>query len=473
MSAQLKGDKVSCPMTPDSYHHSTIPDLFDTTQVEFGSIDEIFANEMSLGKFGPDKRTQKYSFLKEITTEQLHSYTPSQLHMILSQRDHVAEIVAESRQKAGQKYPDDNMPWVPDDKAECQHKVCQSCHRVSQEKSWVSLNGVLNGDILPTVATDFAFSFVGSRPIVDVQVAKNLGCRPVPFPYFHVVNLARRAREGWGDLEDHIDSWFQANPDRDADHRSEAMPDPEEYFDDSTSVSVSNSDSGESYDTDEGNAADWTPPSPDHVKEAHSDKLGAGTAGPRQISVQGHYRATVTDYSPLRPPWTPPPTPSYILEEPFDEAMDHVYNGRSPWSLKTNSLVRVRLFSSFPTISTVLGQRSDGEYRTEEMCDVGLVLPLDDALLKRACSTPLPRPDLDEEFLFAKGKISIGDFKHMQAFATAAPTDAAPAPAVHSPDDEVTVALMTEESVETGVPDVVLRVEGDNEAMATAQRHAN
>lgn len=470
LSAKLKGDKASRPTTsPPSSHGSPAANISDTTQVGFDEISQSFAEEMNLGKFGPDMRTQKYAFFKEITTEQLHSYTPSQLVTILSQRDHVAEIVAESRHKAGRKYPDDNMPWAPDEKIECQHMICHSCHRIGEEKSWVSLDGVLNGDILPTVATGYSFSYAGSRPLVDVQVAKNLGCRPVNFPYYHAVSLARRAREGWGDLEDHIDSWFRADPNGSGDHRPEATPAQEDDFDDSISDSISDSD--ESFDNEDDNPADWTPPSPEHVEDAHSDEVDSGTPTPSQASVQDHYRAISSVSFPLRPPWTPPPTPSDIMEELSDEAMD---KGRSPSSLKTNPLVRTRLFLSFPTISTVLRQAPSCEYRTEDMCDVGLVLPLDDAILKRACSIPLPRPDLDEEFLFAKGKISVGDFKHMQAFVSTATTDAATASAViHLPDNGVAAALMTEESVETGIPDVVLRVEEDNKVTTTDLGQAN
>ena len=49
----------------------------------------VFVEHMSLGKYGPDKRSAKNSFLYEISPEQMASYTPAQLAEILSQRDHV------------------------------------------------------------------------------------------------------------------------------------------------------------------------------------------------------------------------------------------------------------------------------------------------------------------------------------------------------------------------------------------------
>ncbi len=78
-------------------------------------------------------------------------------------------------------YPDDKRPWVPSKHFQCHHTVCPSCHREKHRvKSWVSLNGVLNGDILPSVATGLSFNVLGSRPVVKASVAEMAGCRPVP-----------------------------------------------------------------------------------------------------------------------------------------------------------------------------------------------------------------------------------------------------------------------------------------------------
>lgn len=44
---------------------------------------------MSLGKRGPDVRSDKFSFLNEATTEELQSYTPGQIATILAQRENV------------------------------------------------------------------------------------------------------------------------------------------------------------------------------------------------------------------------------------------------------------------------------------------------------------------------------------------------------------------------------------------------
>lgn len=138
-----------------------------------------------MGKFGADARYQRYSFLGEITEEQLHTYTPLQLGRILWQRDNVARAIHEERHRprpnqAAQKYPNHNKPWIPDKLWECQFKVCHDCHRLGSEKSWVSLNGVLNGEIAPHVATGYSFSALNFRLVADVDVVKDIGYHAVP-----------------------------------------------------------------------------------------------------------------------------------------------------------------------------------------------------------------------------------------------------------------------------------------------------
>ena len=70
--------------------------------------------------------------------------------------------------------------WVPNPGEECQHKVCSACYRSGKPKSWLSLNGILNGEVPPTVATGFSFLYLQARPIVDATIVKNLGYRAVP-----------------------------------------------------------------------------------------------------------------------------------------------------------------------------------------------------------------------------------------------------------------------------------------------------
>ena len=157
-------------------------------QVSFDFLGQTFEAQMTLGKYGQDARANKYSFLREITTKQLHTYTPDQLVTIFLQRDNVRAMVEAERQftgysatnNPGKKYPDDARPWMPDPLYECQYKICHDCYRLGMDKSWISMDAVLRGDVLPSLATGFGFSHQGFRPTADVTMVRELGCRAVP-----------------------------------------------------------------------------------------------------------------------------------------------------------------------------------------------------------------------------------------------------------------------------------------------------
>jgi hypothetical protein len=69
-------------------------------------------------------------------------------------------------------------PWHPP--VECQFKVCHRCRWSSAERSWLSVDGVVNGDYPPSAVTGFGFHFLGKRPVSLVKHALNLGLRPDP-----------------------------------------------------------------------------------------------------------------------------------------------------------------------------------------------------------------------------------------------------------------------------------------------------
>lgn len=161
---------------------------------------------MTLGKFGPDARSRKLSLLNEMSAEQMHTYTPQQIATVLTQRENVSppstavllricpnhttkvhKTIAKERNQAThsvrsarRNFPDDNRPWMPDKRYECRHTVCHRCHHNGRDKSWVSLNGVLEGDVLPNVAVGLSFRYMGARPCVDARVVRNIGYRAVP-----------------------------------------------------------------------------------------------------------------------------------------------------------------------------------------------------------------------------------------------------------------------------------------------------
>lgn len=48
------------------------------------------------------------------------------------------------------------------------------------DRSYLSLDGVVNGDIPPSAAVGFGFSLMRARPVIDPEIVKNIGCRAVP-----------------------------------------------------------------------------------------------------------------------------------------------------------------------------------------------------------------------------------------------------------------------------------------------------
>ncbi|KAI0013589.1 hypothetical protein F4779DRAFT_613320 [Xylariaceae sp. FL0662B] len=165
----------------------------------------------SLSKFlektrsrSPESRSDQYSFLQEISPEQLSTYTPEQVMTILKQRSHLLDVLKQESQRAGQgkriyyipssgedfptEHPPsfdirrDPKPWVPNDDEECQFKCCQSCRPSCGARAYLSLNSILQDDIPPTAAVGFGFQHYSSRPVIHPDLVKNIGLRPVPLP---------------------------------------------------------------------------------------------------------------------------------------------------------------------------------------------------------------------------------------------------------------------------------------------------
>jgi len=84
------------------------------------------------------------------------------------------------QKQSKRRFPDDKHPWVPNERYECQFMVCHHCYPIGKDKSWVSLDGVLNDDIMPSVATGAGFIKYGGRPFADAEIVREIGCRAVP-----------------------------------------------------------------------------------------------------------------------------------------------------------------------------------------------------------------------------------------------------------------------------------------------------
>jgi hypothetical protein len=151
-------------------------------------------------KGSPAARASKLSFLEEVSEEALKTYTPEQVTQILNQRARVSnylfrslldaipklklltrlQVLEVARGKEPVKHP--KRPWLPANGTECQFKCCHHCRRSFSSRGFLSLNGIVNGDLPLTVTTGFGFHLQKHRPVALVKHVKNLGLRPSPPP---------------------------------------------------------------------------------------------------------------------------------------------------------------------------------------------------------------------------------------------------------------------------------------------------
>ncbi|KAI0178411.1 hypothetical protein BJ166DRAFT_50503 [Pestalotiopsis sp. NC0098] len=156
------------------------------------------------GPRSPESRSNRYSFFEEVDDVAMKTYSPDQISTILQQRENLQNVLAiEDRSKSTRKrsvyFPRSGTmrsiylppglaesragkPWVPEDLKECQFKCCHRCRPTCEPRSYLSLDGVVKGDIPASAAVGFGFHQHGSRPVMDAEVVKNIGYRPVPLP---------------------------------------------------------------------------------------------------------------------------------------------------------------------------------------------------------------------------------------------------------------------------------------------------
>ncbi|KAI0460328.1 hypothetical protein F5B21DRAFT_590 [Xylaria acuta] len=166
--------------------------------------EDALIREVRPGRRSPERRANMLSFFDEITTEQMHTYSPAQIATILRQRENLLNVLSQQHQASGGAhdlykpsgsydgnhlkplpwtgYPADTKPWVPRIEDECQAKYCHRCRPSFGGRSFLSLDGIANGDIPPTAATAFGFR---TRPITDARLVRNIGLRAVPLPRRH------------------------------------------------------------------------------------------------------------------------------------------------------------------------------------------------------------------------------------------------------------------------------------------------
>ncbi|KAI1132959.1 hypothetical protein F5Y10DRAFT_291038 [Nemania abortiva] len=175
-----------------------------TPQVNFDDLGTVLSNEINPGPRSSERRADKFNFLKEITAEQMKTYSPTQVATILEQREDLLGVLSRQQQASdkvqrlyfpsgsytggplkpppGLGYPKNTKPWVPHHDEECRVKYCHNCRPSCEPRAYLSLNGILHGEVPATAATGFGFHRTRERPVIDAKVIQEIGLRPVPWP---------------------------------------------------------------------------------------------------------------------------------------------------------------------------------------------------------------------------------------------------------------------------------------------------
>ncbi|KAI9649341.1 hypothetical protein NHQ30_001913 [Ciborinia camelliae] len=191
------------------------------SQEKLDDLCDIFPRPTSPRPRGPEARKSRLSFLNEISQQDLQTYTPAQIQIILRQRSHLLDVLADYEEPdlttsisssniprflfnpfsrpspitTSQTTPNlsapNPRPWLPSRGAECQFKCCHTCRPTLADRSYLSLNSIVNGDLPCTATTGFGFNLQKFRPVGNVEVVKNLGLRPNPVPVQPMPNRPR------------------------------------------------------------------------------------------------------------------------------------------------------------------------------------------------------------------------------------------------------------------------------------------
>lgn len=352
-------------------------------------------------------------------------------------------------------------PWVPNPEHECRYMVCPSCRPGAADRSYLSLDGVAKGEIQPTSAVGYGFHIMGERPVVDADILRSIGCRPVPptldppieqdgdsksdLPY-HLEVFERTSTESSVSLMELLERQISRSQHLFVNDRLENV-----------------ADIGSDIGTE-----------PVRVPRDTQGRLKHSPACDNLSMFAQSVEGTLIGGE-TRPPWTPPPSPSQRGRNAATKmhylgyaAEKSISNGRrfvlliptvthnqltcySSISLKTNPSARQQMLSSVPSTSALdrigqFGYLQVGQqvpYLPESEYDVGLTLPFNKSAFESACQTPLEPPNPAEEMYLGRDGTDSANHEEL--------SDALITTQVHV---DYGVAML-EESVELGVPDIV------------------
>lgn len=138
----------------------------------------MFSQQLKPPTRGAAARQDKLSPLKEMTPEQLETYTAPQLATVLRQHEGAVDNALIDRHGPFLPYAGDR-PYLEPLQDECTATLCPSCGRAGagEDLSFLSIDGVLRGDIPPSAAVGYGFRGMGGRPVANANIVKNLGLR--------------------------------------------------------------------------------------------------------------------------------------------------------------------------------------------------------------------------------------------------------------------------------------------------------
>lgn len=138
----------------------------------------MFSQQLKAPERGAAARQDKLSPLNEMKPEQVASYTAPQLATVLRQHEHAVDSALADRHGPFLPYAGDK-PYLEPLQDECKATLCPSCGRAGAggDLSFLSLDGVLRGDIPPSAAVGYGFRAMGERPVANANIVKNLGLR--------------------------------------------------------------------------------------------------------------------------------------------------------------------------------------------------------------------------------------------------------------------------------------------------------
>ncbi|KAI0435191.1 hypothetical protein F5Y09DRAFT_293968 [Xylaria sp. FL1042] len=348
----------------------------------------------------------------------MKTYSPSQLATILRQRDNLLNVISKQRQSStkaqdlyypsgsyrgnslqpppglGYPIPTNMRPWIPHKDEECQQKYCHTCRPSCEPRSYLSLDGVAMGEVPPTAAIGFGFHQLGARPVVNAEVVKEIGLRPVPWPRAesHIYPASASSQSTWT-LSDII----------------------------------------------EGQVLE-----PDYIDFEPCLESGEGSTIDSAISTPSQVNA----FEHTRPAFTPPSTPiswtGITRQDNGTVEFEHcpfVCDGRVPESLKTNCQVRRQVIESIVGLmdqelaedeieefESICSFKSEDQSKPLGASLASKALPISAENNGQRCITPMMLEEL-EDGCFHQDPLDVGDG----------------------------IAVL-EESIELGVPDVITKV---------------